>query len=146
MVRQFHKLVEHSVPQLRLLSISPLGQTGCDEDSTDEDTCFDAHAHIQFFRETMEFYGQTIEKWCTCLIADNASVNKSVSRILNKPHIGCLSHKLHLDVWDMISNYQELSDVIDSVQNTMKGARTLKNAAVLRNITDLTPVLPKVTR
>lgn len=124
----------------------PLGQTVCADDTTDEATSFDSRAHFQFFRDILEFCGQTEKERCVCFIADNASVNKKIARLLNKHHVGCLSHKLHLDVWDMISNSEELSHVVESVQNTMKGARALKNAAVLRNITDLKPVLPNVTR
>ena len=46
----------------------------------------------------------------------------------------------------MIDDDDELSCTIHSVQKAMRDSRMLKNAAILRNITDLKPVLPNETR
>ncbi len=74
-------------------------------------------------------------------------MNKRIAKLLNIPHVGCLSHKLNLDVNRMIESDDVLSRTLDSVQKSMHECRTkLKNRALLRNITHLAPILPNETR
>lgn len=81
-----------------------------------------------------------------CLICDNAKVNQKPASISRKPSVGCKSHKLNLEVNRIIKEDNLLFKVIESVHATMKSARKLKNAAILRNITDYCPVLNYETR
>ena len=60
--------------------------------------------------------------------------------------IGCLSHKVALDVKGMKATDGVLDETIEEVHDTMKQCRKLKNAAVLRNLTALAPTLPSDTR
>lgn len=59
-----------------------------------------------------------------------------------KPHIGCASHMLALEVRYIIDCHPDLKNYIGAVHYSMKGARTKsKSADVLHNITDLQPVI-----
>ncbi len=46
----------------------------------------------------------------------------------------------------MCDGNQDLGNTISSVHDTMRSAKTLKNTAVLRNITDLKPIMHNRTR
>ena len=45
-------------------------------------TAFDTEAHIEFFKETFKLYGQDLDKWRICYIADNAAENNHVAYFL----------------------------------------------------------------
>ena len=137
-----------SVHRLSLLAISPMGQLrNKDEDTNDETTRFNAEAYVQFICDTFAVYHCNFDEWCVALIGDSASTNLRVSKLTGKPHIGCLSHKLHLEVRSMINRHIELKNVIESVHRTMKEVKSKsKSAAVLRNLTELHPVLDNETR
>ena len=112
-----------SVPRLTLLGVSPLGKVSDDTMNDDEATKFDAEAHIAFFRDVMKFYNCDFSKWCHCFIADNASVNLRISRLSKKPHVGCISHKLNLEVNHMVQNHADMERVINSIHETMRAVK-----------------------
>ena len=64
-----------------------------------------------------------------------------------KPHISCASHRLNREVKSMIENHGDLSNAITSERVTMHEVKSkLKFSAVLRNLTDLSPVIDNETR
>ncbi len=66
-----------------------------------------------------------------------------MARILKIPHIGCLSHKLNIDVNEMLKSNKSMTMTLNSVPATINQCRRrLRNRDTLRNINDLTPVLP----
>ena len=137
-----------SIPRFTLLSVAPMGQINEEAMNCGAETSsFNAEAHLNFFEQVLKFYNLQFNKWCRCLIGDNASTNLRIAKISGIPHVGCASHKLHLEVNAMVSNHIDLKNTIDSVRETMSDARSkLKNAAILRNITDLRPKLDNDTR
>lgn len=79
--------------------------------------------------------------------ADNVNVNKKIARLLNIPHVGYLSHKLNLEVNSMVTADPVLTETIASIHETMSNCRRkLKNRAMLRNLTTLSPILHNKTR
>ncbi|KAI0560856.1 Ribonuclease H-like protein [Gracilaria domingensis] len=129
--------------------MSPMGQL---EDNTvvdetdNETTTFNAGTHAHFFNEIFPIFGPDFASWCVCLIADNCSTNKKTASILEKRFVGCNSHKLNLEVNHMEDRHSQLEQTIDSVHGTMKDAKKLRNAALLRNLTDLSPIMHNAIR
>ncbi len=79
-----------SVPVLTLIGLSPMSQTSddCDEDSSgDEATTFNAEAHLKFFSDKLQFYGQDFKEWCACLIADNTNTNLRAAKLAGVSHV-----------------------------------------------------------
>ncbi len=74
------------------------------------------------------------------------STNHRISKLTSKTMVGCNSHKLNLEVNHMCDRNQDLGNTISSVRDTMRSEKTLKNAAVLRNLTDLKPIMHNWTR
>ena len=142
--------ITRAVHRLTLLSLSPMSQESSDETKegrSEETTVFNAQAHIDFFREIFLFYRQYFDTWCMCLIGHNTSTNLKIARVLENPHVGCNSHKLALEVNLMMKNHFDLTRVIDAVHETMRTAKIkLRNAALLRNLTDLRPIMNNETR
>ena len=97
-------------------------------------------------RENMSFFGCDFDKLVVCLVSDNCSTNRKISTDCGKPLVGCLNHKLNLQVNNMVGRISDLNKQLESVHKTMLAAKTLKSAAVLRNLTDLHPVVPNATR
>jgi hypothetical protein len=129
-----------------LLAVSPMPTT--DEKSGTEAVRFRADVFLNFFESTLnDFYNIDIRTWCKAIIADNTSTNRKVARDLGIPHIGCYSHKLNLDVEAMIEENPSLASTINKVHEVMSCAKLkLRNAALLRNITELRPILHNKTR
>jgi len=138
-----------NVPQITLVGVSPLAKI--EEDGfnslSEEATKFNSETHLKYFRDIFEYYGSDFDEWTVCLIGDNVSTNRKISIICDKPHIGCVSHKLNLEVALMVQNDRSLQNTIEGVHRVMKEAKTkLKSAAVLRNLTKLRPILYNKTR
>lgn len=92
-------------------------------------------------------YRTNLSEWLICQIADNTNTNLKIARLLGVPHIGCMSHKLNLEVNRMISSDQILSSILSSIHNTMVDCKSkIKNRVVLRNLTVLNPLLYNDTR
>ena len=108
---------------------------------------FTADKHVKHFQEMFLYYDLQISEWVVCQTADNCLVNKKIALNLSIPHVGCKSHILNLEVNEMVKNNEELIATLQSVQTTMLYFKQrLKNAAILRNIVILKPVLHIKTR
>eukprot|EP00171_Calliarthron_tuberculosum_P002661 IDg2661t1 len=110
---------EAHTPTMTLLAVSPMSQItdGGEQNGDAETTKFNAEAHVKFFRDVFELYKCDFDKWCVCLVGDNASTNLRTAKLCSKPHVSCTSHKLNNE-----------------------------NAAILRNLTELRPVMHNQTR
>lgn len=133
-----------------LISLSPMSKVemadDCEQENT-EATRFDAETHVHQLEDIFRFYNCDVHDWTLCTIGDNCAVNKRISRLLQVPHVGCMSHKLNLEVKAMVKRHHLLRSTIDSVQQTMSDCkRRLRNRAILRNLTRFTPVLMNETR
>jgi len=145
-------------PTCTLLSVAPMAQmapkidleSATDEQRVEADgeaTRFNAKTMAEHFKTVFEmFYGIILANWVVCVIADNASVNRLCAMILEKPVVGCSNHKFSLDVGDGIASKGTLNDAFARINEIMVKLKSLKNAAVLRNMTTLKPVLDIVTR
>ena len=111
-----------------------------------EATTFNAVTHVAFFNDIFQFFGQSFDQWCVCLIGDNCSTHVKVSELCGRPLVGCASHKLNLEVNGMINRCPQLNETLKNIHNVMMSARKLKNSAILRNLTDLAPVVHNQTR
>ena len=77
----------------------------------------------------------------------NVSSNKRISTLTQIPHLGYTSHKLNLEVCEMINKEDDINETIMKIKETMKAAKgKLKNAAILHDLTDTKPVLDSDTR
>ncbi len=135
-----------------LLSVSPMAKL-CKCDQTDSCSCssettkFDSGTLTNHIRSLFEFLDIDISNWAVFQTAYNCNVNKAVTRNQKIPHIGCVSHKVNLEVELMIRMDTELKSCIESVYETMIDCRTkLKNRALLRNLTSLSPIVENKTR
>lgn len=133
---------------LVLISVSPLSKEVVDGNvSEDEAERFDADAHLRHLKEIFAFYDQDVYNWVLCSIADNAPVNKRLASLLGVPHVGCMSHKLNLEVKKMVKNDKDLATTVESIHETMSNCRRrLTNRAMIRNLTELSPLIPNETR
>lgn len=90
-----------------LLTASPMSHVrDIDEGGEDKEaTWFDAETQIRHLEDLLHFYGCSFHEWFLCSICDNCNLNKSIARLLDVSHIGCLSHKLNLEVNAMVSRH-----------------------------------------
>jgi hypothetical protein len=128
-----------------LLAVTPMPTA--DGQSQSEAVRFRADEFCNFFEHTLkDFYKVDIKKWCKAIIADNAPTNIKITKDLKIPHVGCYSHKLSLDVEEMVKASDDMKNTIAKVHDVMACAKQkLRNAALLRNITDLRPILENKT-
>ena len=56
-----------------------------------------ANDHVIHLSKVLATYGKVIED-VLCMIGDNCSVNRCMSKIMNVPILGCGSHKFNLAV------------------------------------------------
>jgi hypothetical protein len=103
-------------------------------------------AKIDHFREIFPFYDLDFNKWCVCLIGDNAAVNIKTATLCGKPHVGCKNHKLNLQVNSIFLENEELNSAIEDIRESMVQLKTMKNSAALRNLMDIRPGLFVPTR
>ena len=115
-----------------LLAFSPL----IDESS------YTADSHIEFLEFVLKVYDKSIQN-VKFLVCDNENLNKSISRKLNIPMIGCESHRLNLAVKAALIDAQQEMDL---VMELMKKLSSLKQSAKMRKATNLRPVLRNETR
>ena len=151
----FATYIIESKPCITLLSVSPMAKinSGSDDSSDsdgneDETTSFTAEAHVSHFKNVFEIFGiQDYKSWLTNQTADNAKVNVKVSNLLGIPHVACKSHCLNLEVNHMCDDVNDLKNCIESVHETMVQCKgKLTNAALLRNISRLKPIIHNKTR
>ena len=75
------------------------------------------------------------------MISDNTSTDMRKVRIFQKPIYSCLSHQLTLEVNSMFNSVLDMKRTVDAVKGTMRAAKKIKNAKILRNLTNYSPVL-----
>ena len=107
-----------------------------------DETCLNSAEHCRLIEETLELYGKDLDN-VVAFICDNCELNKSICDTLNKPMIGCASHRFSIAVSDYVA---DKLDIINKVQALMIKLRTLKFSAKLRQHTHLKPVIYCVTR
>ena len=74
-------------------------------------------------------------------------VNKKIAKLLQIPHVTCKNHVLNLEVNHMTKTNMALHEVLNSVHGTMLSCKQkLRNGALLRNLTDLKPIIHNQTR
>ncbi len=100
-----------------LLSVSPMTKLGdCDSATTcscvSETNDSDFQTLASRIRSMLEFYEVDISEWAVCQTADNCNGNKALARNLCIPHVGCMSHKLNLEVELMVPTDAELKQCI----------------------------------
>ena len=153
-VKEKTEFVMEWKPEITLLACSPManieenhdGDTRTeDEESRVEESeamTFNAETHVKFFTNMLAIYGLTIEDWVVCQIANNCSTNKKIAHLMGKPHVRCMNHKLSLEVNRMVDHHQDMHNVIATTHETMKAVtQSLKNSALLRNASDLKPIM-----
>ena len=118
------------------------------EMSNEYTTNFTASVHAEHFRKVFQDnYDLNVSEWAKASIADNTNTIRKLAIVLNLPHVGCSNHKLNLDIEDWTKTDVQLGRTIKSVAETMKQAKvSLKNTAVLSELTPLKPVLYNKTR
>lgn len=165
-VREHNTEVTKEEPVCTLLAVSPMakveeraaeGEDSEDEVAESEDgqdvtmaetAVFNAEAHKNFFETTFkDCYGIDLKKWNRASITDNTSTNLRLARLMDVPHVGCKNHQLNLDVELMVQGHDNLKLCIESVHETMRSCKqSIKNAALLRNLTPLAPTIQNKTR
>ncbi len=152
-IRVFRNNEESFVEQLAipLLSASPIGQYVEEYDTESlpfqETTEFNSTADVRQLESVFNYFHLNVYEWAVCQIADNCSTNRRIAKLMELPHVGCLSHKLHLDINDMITKDKRLETVIESIHRTIKSCKTsLVNPSLSRNVTSLSPVIHNKTR
>eukprot|EP00924_Labyrinthula_sp_SR-Ha-C_P005720 augustus_masked-scaffold_14-processed-gene-3.4-mRNA-1 protein AED:0.43 eAED:0.43 QI:0/0/0/0.5/1/1/2/0/553 len=101
---------------------------------------------VPFLKNLMNKFGLD-ESLLVAIVADNINTNKKVCRDLGTQFVGCLSHRLALDVRAFIKSQPELSEGLDQVKLLFRKIKKSKKlTAVLRNLTNKVVILPNVTR
>lgn len=135
--------------QLSCIQVSPFGQVEDQGEDIDqynfEATLLDEGTHLEFFTKVFELCGLSFYGFVVCKISDEATIKMRLALISCKSCIDCYSHKLSLQSNAMIQNDVGLSESIDSVL-TQWNFSEVKNATVIRNMTDNRPVLANETR
>lgn len=91
---------------------------------------FDAATHLYCFQEVSKFYDLSFQSWVKCLFV----TTPPLARRYCYPCLGCFSHRLDLEVNAMMEIDSDLK--VNCMHSTMKFARKVKNAALLRNEAD----------
>jgi hypothetical protein len=142
-IRNGASVTEH-VPKLTLLSVAPMRSIDSNSDAA---TNFKAETMASHFRSILEqAYQIRLDKWMVALVADNTSANIRCASLMNVKFVGCKNHQFNLDVKDAINNTAALKVMFANIQSIMLKLKNLKNAAAMRNQTDLRPVLDCATR
>lgn len=124
---------ENSVGYERvLLTFSPL----------QDESSLKAEEHLEFMDYILGLYEKSWDN-VVALVGDNCGTNRKTARIVNKPLVGCASHRYNLAVRQVVEESQSL---VDQVQQLMVQLRTLIGAAKLRKVTDLRAKLSCATR
>ena len=104
----------------------------------------DTREHVTFLENTLHFYGKNLDN-VLFFVADNCSVNKSISTTTGIPMIGCYSHKFNLAVKLYIEEDHIAAD-IQVVHDLMKALKTLKNSGKMRRLGMESTVIENETR
>jgi hypothetical protein len=100
-----------------------------------------ANSHIDFIESTLRIYDKTPMN-VSFLVGDNAPVNVSVANQLNKPLIGCASHRFNLG----FERFLVYGGLIQNIHGVMRKLHNTEKRAALRKRTDLGRILRNDTR
>lgn len=106
--------------------------------------------HVRHIEQVFQIFKADVHDWTVCSIADNCSVYSRLAHLLDVPHVGCLSHKLNLEVKAMLSADSSLQNMIDLMREKMLQCKRnithrITHCAMMRNFTHLSPVIHNVT-
>ena len=105
----------------------------------------DATSHVEFLTETLRLYKKDWSN-VVCVVADHASVNPKICKLVGVPFVGCTAHRFNLVVRDYIDAAEGLREALDTLDLLMTGLRKLKVSAKLRTLTTLRPLSSSKTR
>lgn len=71
--------------------------------------CLDREEHLKFMRRILAFFIKIIDN-VFCLVVDNVSNNKQVSRIANVPFVGSASPRYSITVMGIFVDQKSLID------------------------------------
>ena len=106
------------------------------------ETSLNADAHIEFIEFVKSVFGKSLDN-IVAIIADNCSVNRSISTKLCIGFIGCSSHRYNLFVKSFIMEYEQ---IIEKVRKLMKKLSNPVPAGKLRAHTHLSAQVSNYTR
>ncbi len=142
-VQMFSEHLSKTIPSLSLLALSLSEKIATDDTPPLENelksNLIKFRGSCAVFQGSFPFFGVEFDDWCLSLIDGSTSANHRVARESGRHSIGCSSHKLNIEVNLMIENHHELCNAIESAHETMRAAKQLKNATLLRKITELEP-------
>ena len=95
-----------------------------------------------FITDTVIHYGKSLDN-IQFLVGDNCPANAKAARLLDKPLIGCASHKLNLAMKTVLLEYET---TIDDIHSIMKKLKTYKGKAKLSTVCDLSAITRNDTR
>lgn len=97
-----------------------------------------AAAHVALIKDILKDYMKTWDN-VAFIVCDNCSVNQSISRITNKPKVGCHAHLFNLGCNNFFRRHNE---TLKKILEIMKG---IKKRGPLKNyMKDWTGVVPKL--
>ena len=99
----------------------------------DDGSTQSATAHVEFLDFVLEVFGQDMNN-VVALIADNCNTNRLIAEILDKPLLGCNSHRFNIAVVEFMSCHNGL---INKISILMSKLRFPVAAAKLRKHTEL---------
>ena len=98
--------------------------------------------HFDLIGYVLSLYNKSLEN-VVALIEDNAETNKCLATQIDKPFIGCASHRLSLGIKDYLARYDT---ILAKINGPMGKLKSVKFSAKLRKYTDLRPVQQNETR
>ena len=117
---------------------------------SEDDLCQTAESHAQHIENLFKDFYDIEMNSSICQITDNTNVNLKVAEILDIFQIGCRNHLLAIDANLALASDGPNADwveVYEEGETTMKQLRNrVANRVILRQTTDLVPVLPVKTR
>lgn len=113
-----------------------------DMEMDDDEPTFNAEKFMNVIQQQLEFYGKSFDN-VVCITGDNCSVNKRLADLINKPMVGCASHRFNLGVNLFLRPHEVL---LGKIEQIMTRLRTLKAASKLRTQTEYSTVLRNKTR
>ena len=78
--------------------------------------------HETQVKYVLELFGKSVD-FIVAIIGDNNEVKKLLSRLLNKPLIGCASHKFALTIINFLLPYEAAIATINDLMGKLKGKK-----------------------
>lgn len=101
---------------------------------------------MRHLEDVFNIFRINVHEWVRCSMADNAPVKKTLERLLDVPHVVCMSRKLIPVVKAMAELDGDLEELIESIHGTMLSyKKKLTHRSMQRNLTHLAPVLRNAT-